>query len=31
MVFTAEADFARLLPLVRWLNGALALKVASRR
>ena len=26
-----EADFARLLPLVRWLNGALGLKVAGRR
>jgi uncharacterized protein (DUF2461 family) len=26
-----EADFARLLPLVRWLNGALGLKTAERR
>ncbi|HYL20383.1 MAG TPA: DUF2461 domain-containing protein [Gemmatimonadales bacterium] len=26
-----EADFARLLPLVRWLNGALGLSVAKRR
>ncbi len=31
MVFTAEADFARLLPLVRWLNGALGPKAAGRR
>jgi len=28
---TLEADFARLLPLVRWLNGALGLKAATRR
>src|SRR5262245_39146948 len=28
---TLEADFARLLPLVRWLNGALGLKTAKRR
>jgi uncharacterized protein (TIGR02453 family) len=26
-----EADFARLLPLVRWLNGALGLPAAKRR
>jgi len=26
-----ETDFARLLPLVRWLNGALGLKAATRR
>lgn len=26
-----EEDFAAMLPLVRWLNGALALKPASRR
>ena len=26
-----EADFSRLLPLVRWLNGALGLKPATRR
>ena len=26
-----EADFERLLPLVRWLNGALGLKAATRR
>ncbi len=26
-----EADFARLLPLVRWLNGALGLKAAPQR
>jgi len=26
-----EADFARLLPLVRWLNGALGLREAKRR
>src|SRR6266571_807820 len=25
------ADFARLLPLVRWLNGALGLRAATRR
>lgn len=26
-----EADFTRLLPLVRWLNGALGLRAAKRR
>ena len=26
-----ETDFARLLPLVRWLNGALGLRTAQRR
>jgi len=26
-----EGDFARLVPLVRWLNGALGLKAAARR
>ena len=26
-----ETDFARLLPLVRWLNGALGLQAATRR
>lgn len=26
-----EADFARLLPLVRWLNGALGLRTAKQR
>lgn len=26
-----EADFARLLPLVRWVNGALGLRAAKRR
>ena len=26
-----ERDFARLLPLVRWLNGALGLRAAKRR
>src|SRR2546428_439119 len=26
-----EADFARLLPLVRWVNGALGLRAARRR
>jgi len=26
-----ESDFTRLLPLVRWLNGALGLQTAIRR
>ena len=26
-----EDEFARLLPLVRWLNGALGLRTATRR
>ena len=26
-----EGDFALLLPLIRWINGALGLKPAARR
>jgi len=26
-----QEDFTRLLPLVRWLNGALGLRAATRR
>jgi len=31
LVSRLDAEFSRLLPLVRWLNGAIGLKPAARR